>query len=166
MQTLIELDAVRLRHPQTFVAGSDAETAALARFTSFFAQFAPDRVEKHLDQTYAPDVYFNDTLKEVRGSAALAHYLAESARAVEDCRVEYQDTTRNSDGEYLVRWKMMIRFRKFARGRDTWTVGISYLRFASDGRVAYHQDYWNAADGVYRYIPVLGWMIRAIRKRF
>ena len=153
MQSLIELDAARRSNPGSFVAGSAEESAALARFTGFYARFAPDRVEKQLDLTYAPDVYFNDTLKEVRGSAALAHYLGESARAVEDCRVEYQDISRNASGEYLVRWKMMIRFRKFARGKDTCSVGISHLRFAADGRVAYH-------------VPLLGWMIRAIRKRF
>jgi hypothetical protein len=31
--------------------------------------------------------------------------------------------------------------------------------------VAYHQDYWNAADGLYQHVPLLGWMIRAIRRR-
>ena len=166
VQTLVELDAVRHRHPNTFVTGSEEEAAAIAGFTGFYAQFSPDRIGTQLDQTYAPDVYFNDTLKEVRGSATLAHYLAESARAVADCRVEYQDITRNVEGEYLVRWKMMIRFRKFARGLETWSVGISHLRFGSDGRVVYHQDYWNAADGVYQHIPILGGLIRAIRKRF
>ena len=60
----------------------------------------------------------------------------------------------------------MIRFRKFARGQETWSVGISHLRFGSDGRVVYHQDYWSAADGVYQHIPILGGLIRAIRKRF
>ena len=166
LQTLTELDAARRHHPDTFAIGSVEEGAALARFTGFYARFTADRIEKQLDHTYAPDVYFNDTLKQVHGSTALGHYLRESANAVEDCVVEYQDISRNADGEYLVRWKMMIQFRRFARGQDTWSVGISHLRFAADGRVAYHQDYWNAADGVYQHIPLLGWMIRAIKKRF
>ena len=165
LQTLTELEAVRLRHPEPFASGSAEETAALARFTDFYARLAADRIEKQLDLTYAPEVYFNDTLKEVHGSIALADYLRESASAVEDCVVEYQDISRNAHGEYLVRWKMMIRFRKFVRGQDTWSIGISHLRFAADGRVVYHQDYWNAADGVYQHIPLLGWMIRAIKRR-
>ena len=33
---------------------------------------------------------------------------------------------------------MMIRFRKLRRGVDTWTVGMSHLRFDAQGRVAYH----------------------------
>ncbi len=166
MDTLLELEAARARNPQSFEPGSDAETAALKRFADFFGDFAPGRVARLLDATYAADVYFNDNLKAVRGSTELARYLDESAGGVEDCRVTIEDVTRNKDGDYLVRWRMLIRFRKFAKGRDTWTVGITHLRFAADGRVAYHQDYWDSALGIYQHIPLLGAAIRAIRRRF
>ena len=165
METLGELDAARQRHPRVFTPDSAEEVEALTRFASFFSSFASDRVERLLPGTYAPDVYFNDTLKAVRGSEALSHYLQESAKAVDDCRVQIEDNTRTAAGEYLVRWRMMIRFKRLRRGVDTWTVGVSHLRFAADGRVAYHQDYWNAADGVYEHIPLLGGLIRAIKRR-
>jgi hypothetical protein len=165
METLDELDTARHRHPDTLASGSDAESAALDRFAHFFGDFEPDRVERLLDSVYAPDVYFNDSLKTLRGSAALGKYLEESAAGVEDCKVTIQDVTRNQHGEYLVRWKMLIRFRKFAKGRDTWTVGITHLRFGADGRVVYHQDYWDSAQGVFQYVPLLGAAIRAIRRR-
>jgi len=165
LDTLTELEAARRRHPQSFAAGSAAEAAALQRFADFFGDFAPGRVARTLEATYAPDVYFNDNLKAIHGAKELGKYLDESAAGVEDCRVTIEDTTRNRDGEYLVRWRMLIRFRKFAKGRDTWTVGITHLRFAADGRVAYHQDYWDSALGVYQHIPLLGAAIRAIRRR-
>jgi hypothetical protein len=165
MESLDALAAARAAHPLAPAAGSTAETAALETFSAFFSSFAPDRIERLLSKTYSADVYFNDTLKSIRGSAALQHYLQESAAAVEDCRVTIEDTTRTREGDYLVRWKMMIRFKRFRRGVDTWTVGMSHLRFDEQGRVAYHQDYWNAADGLYEHIPVLGWMIRAIKRR-
>lgn len=165
MQTLVELDAVRSRHPQVFESGSADENAAIARFQQFFARFATDGVDTLLASTYAPDVYFNDCLKEVRGKVALSEYLRGSTQAIEDCRVEYEEITRNRHGEYLVRWRMMIRFRKFSRGKDTWSIGISHLRFDAGGLVVYQQDYWNAADGLYQHIPLLGAVMRAIRKR-
>lgn len=165
METLEQLAQVRARHPAPPAAGSPAEAEALARFGEFFSSLAPDRVETLVPRTYADDVYFNDTLKSVHGLEALRHYLRESAEAVESCRVEILDTTRTAQGEHLVRWSMMIRFRKLRRGTDTWTVGMSHLRFDAEGRVAYQQDYWNAADGIYEHIPVLGSMIRAIKRR-
>lgn len=165
MDTLEQLERARRDHPQDFAPGSPEETEALERFAAFFSSFDPDRIERLLEATYAPDVYFNDTLKAIRGSAMLAHYLAESAAAVEACTVHIEDRTRTAQGEYLLRWRMMIRFKRLRRGTDTWTVGVSHLRFAQDGRVAYHQDYWNAADGIYEHVPLLGTLIRAIKRR-
>lgn len=163
--SLTELDRIRGVHTATFAPGSDGERDALARFAAFFEAFASDRIDRQFDQTYADDVFFNDGLKTLRGAAALKPYLRESAHAVEDCRVAVEDTTRTAHGEYLVRWRMMIRFKRFKRGVETWSIGISHVRFAADGRVAYQQDYWNAADGLYEHVPLLGALIRALKRR-
>ena len=165
METLEQLDAIRRRHPAPAPAESPAEREALAAFGSFFSSFAPDRVERLLARTYADDVYFNDTLKSLHGIEALGHYLRESAAAVADCRVNILEITRSEHDEHLIRWIMMIRFKRFKRGVDTWTVGMSHLRFNAEGRVVYHQDYWNAAEGLYRHIPLLGGAIAAIQRR-
>ncbi|MCK7595379.1 nuclear transport factor 2 family protein [Pseudomarimonas salicorniae] len=165
MESFEVLDELRRSHPDVPAPGSDAEREALERFATFFSSFTPDRVERLVPQTYADAVYFNDTLKSVRGRAPLILYLSESAEAVEDCRVEIVSSTPVQPGEFIVRWKMMIRFKRFRRGVETWTIGASHLRFDAEGRVIYHQDYWNAADGLFQHIPVLGWMIRAIKRR-
>lgn len=165
METLKALDAIRIQHPEMLSPGSASEANAIDNFKHFFSSFAVDRIEKLLPATYAPDIYFNDTLKTLQGIEPLAHYLAESAEAVDACRVEVLDVTRNEHGEYLFRWKMMIRFKRFKKGQDTWTVGMSHLRFNAQGLVVYHQDYWNATDGIFRHIPVLGSLINAVINR-
>jgi hypothetical protein len=159
------LEAVRRRHGAPLVPGSADEAAALARFRDFFATFAPDKVDRLLDATYAEDVWFNDTLKTLEGRAALAPYLRHSAQAVEACRVEVHEICGNGQGDYYARWSMMIRFRRFARGRDTHSIGMSQLRFDASGRVVFHQDFWNAAEGLYQHVPLLGAAIRAIQRR-
>ncbi len=165
MDTLKALDAARRRHSHPPAAGSAEEARAIDAFAAFFSSFEADRLERLLPATYAEDVWFNDTLKTVVGRDALAHYLAESAAAVEHCSVHIIDVTRNPEGEYLLRWTMTIRFKRFKKGVDTQSIGLSHLRFDAEGRVVYHQDYWNAADGLFRHIPVLGWMIDAVLKR-
>jgi hypothetical protein len=152
METLKALDAIRIQHATVPAAGSADEIAAVENFRHFFSSFAADRIEKLLPKTYAQDTYFNDTLKTIQG-------------IVEACTVEVLDVTRNEHGEHLVRWKMMIRFKRFKKGQDTWTVGMSHLRFNAQGLVQYHQDYWNATDGIFRHIPVLGYMIEKIIAR-
>jgi len=159
------LQASRTLHPRPFASGSPDEDAAVARFRRFFADFSPAKVGELLDETYAPTLYFNDTLKEITDRATLKHYLAESAAAVEQCTVDIDDVVANATGDYYFRWRMRIRFKRFARGRDTWSIGMSQIRFDADGRVVFHQDFWNAADGLFQHVPVLGWMIRAIKRR-
>jgi hypothetical protein len=165
METLKTLDAIRLQHPDAPALGSLAEAEAIKSFSTFFSDFSPDRIDKLLPATYAPDIYFNDTLKTIQGIEALAHYLKESAEAVQECRVEILEVTRTEQNDHYFRWKMMIRFKRFKKGQDTWTVGMSHLRFNTEGLVVYHQDYWNATDGIFRHIPILGTMINAVIKR-
>lgn len=165
MDTFSELERFRQRGDGQMDAGSTREREALARFTDFFSHLTVDAVKDKVRDTYAEDVYFNDTLKTVRGLDNLVDYLHDSAEATEDVRVEILETTRTAAGDYLVRWKMMIRFKKIAKGRDTWSIGMSHLRFDGDGRVVYQQDYWDAATGLFEHVPLLGQGIRAIKSR-
>ena len=165
METLKILDAIRIKHPDTPASGSADESIAIENFKTFFSSFAADRIDKLLAKTYASDIYFNDTLKAIQGIDDLAHYLKESAAAVEDCRVEVIEVTRTENNDHYFRWKMLIRFKRFKKGQDTWTVGMSHLRFNANGLVVYHQDYWNATDGLFRHIPILGSLINAVIKR-
>lgn len=159
------LARTRARHGTPWPSGSAESQAAIERFKAFFATFAPDKVERLFDQTYAGDVWFNDTLKEIEGGAALREYLEHSAQAVEACTVDVHEVLDNGAGDYYFRWTMMIRFKRFKRGVDTHSIGISHIRFDAQGRVVLHQDYWNAADGLFQHVPVLGAMIRAIKRR-
>ncbi len=147
-----------------FAPGSPEEAAALARFSDLFSVFTPEAMREKVRAVYAEDVYFYDTLKEVRGVDALEAYLVESAEALEAGRVEVRDVAQ-SQGNYYVRWVMELQFKKMRRGRMTRSVGISHLRFNAAGKIVYHRDYWDAAGGLFEHIPVVGWMIRVIKGR-
>ncbi|MFK7962037.1 MAG: nuclear transport factor 2 family protein [Phycisphaerales bacterium] len=153
--------AARAEH---FDPGSDALHAAGQRFGAFFASFTPDAMRTKIPETYADDCWFDDTLKTVRGSEALAHYLVESAEACNRCTVQVEDISGGGPDVY-VRWRMMIDFKKFKSGTENWTIGMTHLRFGADGRILLHQDYWDSAEGLFIHVPVVGWAIRKIRAR-
>src|SRR6476469_3706396 len=100
------LERVRNIHGTPFERAAPEAAAAIERFKAFFATFAPDKVERLLDVTYAPDVWFNDTLKEIEGRDALREYLQHSAEAVDACRVEVHEVLDNGAGDYYFRWSM------------------------------------------------------------
>lgn len=165
MEYLDVLERCKRELPQAFARGSDAEKDALTRFGRFFADFSPNKIEHLLDQTYAPDIWFNDTLKTVHGRDSLRSYLKHSAEAVQSCRVEVLDTLSNDQGDYFIRWTMVIRFRRFKPNQDTQTIGVSHVRFNREGLVTLHQDYWDSTAGLFEHVPLLGAGIRAIKRR-
>lgn len=158
------LEATTPEKVGSLAPGSPEEAAAVARFQEYWSSFTPERVHAKIKDVYAADVWFDDTVKPVRGVEALEHYMAESAAGAESCTVEPEDWTRKGP-DFYIRWKMHIRFKKFRKGETTSTIGLSHLRFDKNGKVAYHQDYWDSARGLWEHIPVLGWAIRKIKAR-
>ncbi|MEJ2026505.1 MAG: hypothetical protein P8X52_03290, partial [Limibacillus sp.] len=43
--------------------------------------------------------------------------------------------------------------------------GVSEIEFDEQGRVTRHRDHWDAAGTVYEGVPLLGGLLRAIKKR-
>jgi len=43
--------------------------------------------------------------------------------------------------------------------------GARHIWFAPDGRVVYHRDYWDAAEELYEELPVLGILMRWLRRQ-
>lgn len=146
------------------VPGSAAEKAAVDKFRAFFGDLREDLIKKDIRSVYAPGVRFNDTLKSIQGVDPLEHYLVETARNVESCKVEIEEVLTSSSGVY-VRWRMGIRFKKFHKGTTQESIGMSHLRFDKEGRVVYHQDYWDSGANLFEKIPVLGAGIRAVKRR-
>lgn len=158
------MEATDPRKAPGLAPGSQAEKDAIARFHDFFAVFDEANIRKKVRATYADKLYFNDTLKCLRDVDSLERYMVESANATESTTVEHLNTVAK-DGEYYFHWRMDIRFKKFKKGTTQTSWGISHIRFDKDGRVVYHQDYWDAATHLFEKIPVVGGLIRWIKGR-
>jgi hypothetical protein len=145
--------------------GSAAEAAAIQRLREFFGDVTPERVRRMATEVYAPDAFFNDTLKTLRGAAAIEAYFLHTAENAGSVRVEFEDVSRSGDDFYL-RWRMTMRIDALADGEPLVSWGVTHFRFDEDGRVVLHQDFWDSSGGLYEYMPVIGGLLRAIRARF
>lgn len=136
--------------------------ATIARFQELFAGFRPEAVATYATAIYAEDAYFNDGFVELKGSRAIADYLARSAKATESMAVDVEQITRTEDGVY-VRWVMTytIHYRK----TTIVAPGISHLRFTPDGHVSYHRDYWDGSGALAEIVPLTGPILRAVKGR-
>lgn len=144
--------------------GTETLPPPLQRFLAMFGDLTQKSVAEHAGRVYHDDVWFNDTLKTVEGLRELESYLSDTAENVVSCRVLPEDWSETADGLYL-RWQMEIEFKKVAKGEVCRSIGMTHFRLAEDGRISYHQDYWDSASGFFDHVPILGTAIRWIRGR-
>ena len=69
------------------------------------------------------------------------------------------------DNNYYLRWVMSMRFKMGGDTVESKSIGMSHIRTDAAGQVVIHQDYWDGIEGVYQYIPFVGYMIGKIQAR-
>ena len=134
----------------------------LSRFIDFYNPLDHQRIAEGIDQIYASDVYFNDTLVIVRDRETLQKHLLATAERLSYMSLEPLNVVRDGQQVYLV-WVMEAHFSLLGRERLSRTIGISQLRFNRDGQVFFHQDFWDSSQGLDQHLPVLGPMTRWLR---
>jgi len=65
----------------------------------------------------------------------------------------------------LVLMEYLRRFRHPRLKGEQLIRGATHLHFAPDGRVRLHRDYWDAAEELYEKLPVVGTLVRLLRRR-
>ena len=135
---------------------------AVARVRAFFESISPEALRR-IDEVYAADAWFKDPFNEVRGVEPIRRIFAHMFEQVERPRFVVREVVAGGDGAFLT-WDFLFRARRLGRGEQV-IHGASHLRFGADGRVIYHRDYWDAAEELYEKIPLLGGLMRAVKRR-
>ena len=60
-------------------------------------------------------------------------------------------------------WDFLFRMKRFST-EEQCIRGATHIRFANDGRVEFHRDYWDAAEELYEKLPVLGALMRGLKR--
>jgi hypothetical protein len=111
---------------------------------------------------YAPDAFFKDPFNEVTGIAPIGRIFAHMFGQVDEPRFRILERWQDEKGAMLT-WEFHFRLR--GEGAPQIVRGASHLRFLPDGRIAYHRDYWDAAEELYAKLPVIGALMRFLQRR-
>lgn len=136
--------------------------ARACRVIAAFEQLTPQGVAR-LDALYLPDARFKDPFNEVQGLAAIQRIFEHMFVALEGPRFEIRDVVVQGDHCFLS-WDFVFRMKRWRRDEQR-IHGGSHLRFAADGRIAEHRDYWDAAEELYEKLPLLGGLMRWVKAR-
>jgi len=136
---------------------------AVARIEVFFSALGPSDLSR-LGDFYTPDACFKDPFNEVRGVAAIQRIFQHMFEALDAPR--FVITRRVVDGDqcFLV-WEFRFGFKNFHKGVEQVVHGGSHLLLAPDGRIQSHRDYWDAAEELYEKLPVVGGLMRWLKRR-
>ena len=144
-------------------SGSKPFADAVHRIVDFFETLTPESARR-VDQVYAAHARFVDPFNEVSGLPAIARIYSHMYESLTEPR--FIVTNRIEGGAQCVLiWEFKFYFKTFKQSEEQTVFGSSHLRFDDDGKITLHRDYWDAAHELYEKIPVLGGLMRWLRKR-
>lgn len=151
--------------PELAAAAHDQSLSAeqaTERLRHFFETISLDTVA-HVRALYAPTAWFKDPFNEVKGVAAIENIFRHMFEQVQTPHFVIHDTALQDNGAFLT-WD--FRFRRKGRHGDIEIIrGATHVRYDRYGRVTYHRDYWDAAEELYAKLPILGGLMRFLRRR-
>jgi len=136
---------------------------AVTRVVALFETLTPTSVAT-LPAFYAANAHFKDPFNDVRGIAAIAAIFTHMFEALEVPRFVVRERIVQGQQCFLT-WEFRFRFRRFRQGEEQVILGGSHLVFDSAGLVTLHRDYWDAAEELYEKLPVVGGVMRWLKKR-
>lgn len=144
--------------------GSVEEAAMLKALEDLFTDYTYDNLEANVTRVYAEQIYFRDAFKQYDRAEAVRDYLLHGLEPVSGVRFVFNRIVR-SGGDFYVDWTMAIDFKKTPPGTWEASMGVSHFRFNSEGRVIFHQDYWDPTDIVYKRIPIVKQLIAYVKRK-
>ncbi len=133
---------------------------SLDALLDWYSQLSPTSLLQ-IGQFYTPDARFKDPFNDVTGIAAIQQIFEHMFSHTDGPRFVIIDQLANTE-QAFVTWD----FHCGVRGRQLCLRGASQLRFAADGRIVLHRDYWDPTEELWQQLPLLGGPVRWLRRRF
>ena len=145
------------------MSGAPSRSPELVRVVRFFETLQRPDIAR-LGEIYADDAYFKDPFNDVHGIVNVRRIFDHMFDQVSEPRFVVHEAVQQDDQAFMT-WDFRFRMKRL----DTITLqtirGATHLRFAADGRVNLHRDYWDAAEELYEKLPVLGGVMRFLKQR-
>ncbi|MCW8107420.1 nuclear transport factor 2 family protein [Alteromonas ponticola] len=134
-------------------------------FCKYFEQFHKSPSE-NLRKFYTKDVEFIDPMNHLRGLAEINAYFTKFNEKVAACTFDIfsVDKCLNKEHDsYYISWTINLSLRSDPT-KLIQSDGVTHLKVNKTG-IFYHRDYFDVGQLVYENIPLLKWIIKAIKTR-
>ena len=128
----------------------------------YFEQLTLANVDQ-LGRFFHAEARFKDPFNEVQGLPRIQHLFRHMFAQVNSPRFVIHQVVAEGRQCFLT-WDFC--FERRSGTNDTLTVrGATHWQFDSDGLITNHRDYWDAAEELYEKLPLLGRLMRWLRRQ-
>ena len=143
----------------------DVPATDLADIERFFSEMTPAHLAR-LGEVYSAEAWFKDPFNEVQGLDAVRGIFQHMYDSLNQPR--FIVTTRVVQGhQCFLTWDFVFGLR--GQTTEITVRGASHLWLApgTDGRwrISRHRDYWDVAEELYEKLPLLGALMRWLKRR-
>ncbi|TVQ35209.1 MAG: nuclear transport factor 2 family protein [Wenzhouxiangella sp.] len=161
----VDDDLARYEQAMRDFPGHDAAIdRGVEQFARAYADLTDPALADLMISLYAERLFFNDTLHSFDQRSDLIAYLTRTGAALAESEVEIKQVLRDGN-DVFVRWTMEFRTRAAGRDIHSHSIGMTHLRFDSQGQIVLHQDFWDSGHALYAHLPVVGFAVRRARAR-
>jgi len=134
-------------------------TAVIQKFKAYFTNMQVGDTSR-LEEIYADQVIFIDPIHQIRGIENLKKYFAKLNENLLEGSFQFTDEAISENTVYL-HWEMKVKLK---RPKQTVKAsGISVLMV--EEKIISQRDYFDAGELFYENIPVLGSIIRFLKRK-
>lgn len=136
---------------------------AVGRLAAWFESLSPESLSE-LGAFYAPDARFKDPFNDVQGLPAITALFRHMFEQLHEPRFIVTQQLVDGQQAFLV-WEFRFRFRRWDTRTEQTVRGGSHLQLDAEGLITDHRDYWDAAEELYEKLPMLGGLMRWLRRQ-
>lgn len=125
----------------------------------WFQTLTPESLER-VGDIYAPDAVFIDPFNQLAGLASVRAVYQHMFDTLEHPRFVISTTVVDARQAFMT-WDFLFE----CRGHAQQISGCTQFEINDQGLIILHRDYWDAAQQVYEKIPLLGSLLRIIRRK-
>ena len=148
-----------LTHATSTEKDPSSATVRFEHIMQWFETLTPDTLSR-IASIYAEDASFRDPFNRMAGMAGVQQVYQHMFETLHDPRFVITERVVQSMQAYLS-WD----FNFSLRGQTMQIQGCTYFLLNTEGLIAVHRDYWDAAEELYEKLPVLGALMRFLKRR-
>lgn len=133
----------------------------VSRLLDIYQKLSADNLDL-LAQVYSDDIVFTDPAHRLEGLDQLRAYFANLYANVNHIDFEFGDTDM-FEGKGYIKWKMTLIHPRLNSGNTVVVDGLTYVEFSE--KITFHKDYFDLGSMVYENIPVVGGVVRYIKRQ-